>query len=74
MDKGDILYQGLCPAVREIIHSLKLEQFLLEQVDKPWYNLSSWIISSYRWTNHGVIGVGKFRILGGEGGQGGANS
>ena len=27
-----------CPAVREIIHSLKLADYLLIQADKPWNN------------------------------------
>ena len=28
----------VCPPVREIIHSLKLADYLLHQADKPWYN------------------------------------
>ena len=28
----------VCPPVREIIHSLKLVDYLLVQADKQWYN------------------------------------
>ena len=28
----------VCPPVREIIHSLKLVDYLHVQADKPWYN------------------------------------
>ena len=31
-------YTMVCPPVREIIHSLKLVDYLLIQADKPWYN------------------------------------
>ena len=31
-------YTAVCPRVREIIHSLKLVDFLLVQADKPWHN------------------------------------
>ena len=66
-DVGGIkwLYR-LCPPVRKKIHSLRLVDYLHVQVDKPWYNyyvfvgtlpshhLRSWIISTYRWTSHGI--------------------
>ena len=39
----------VCPPVQEIIHSLKLAEYLLVQVNKPWYNyyLKQVCISSY---------------------------
>ena len=38
-DEGSInSYIMVCPPVREIIHSLKLADYLLLQADKPWYN------------------------------------
>ena len=39
-----------CPPVRNIIHSLKLVDYLHVQAD----NQSSWIISTYRRTTHGI--------------------
>ena len=30
-------YTMLCPPVREIIHSLKLADYLVVQTDKAWY-------------------------------------
>ena len=38
-DEGRIKsYTMICPPVREIIHSLKLADYLIDQADKPWYN------------------------------------
>ena len=42
------------PPAWEIIHSLKLVDYLRAQADKTWYS---------------YIGVGRFRILGGQGGE-----
>ena len=36
-DLGGIKYH-VCPPVREIIHSLKLVDYLHVQADNPWYN------------------------------------
>ena len=30
----------ICPHVREIIHSLKLVDYLYVHSDKPWYNIT----------------------------------
>ena len=35
---GKISYTMVCPPVGEIIHLLKLVDYLLVQADKPWYN------------------------------------
>ena len=32
------MYTRVCPPVQEIIHSLKLVDYLHIQADKPWYN------------------------------------
>ena len=34
----------VCPPVQEIIHSLKLVDYLLIQVDKPLYNYYKYIV------------------------------
>ena len=36
--EGGIIVIPFCPPVREIIHSLKLADYLLVQANKPWYN------------------------------------
>ena len=37
---GIKLLYHVCPAVRKIIHSLKLVEYLHVQADKPWYNFN----------------------------------
>ena len=49
----------VCPPVQEIIHSLKLADYLLVQVNKPWYNyylkqvcISSLTVVELQWLEH----------------------
>ena len=47
----------VCPPVREIIHSLKLLDYLLIQPDKPWYNYN--LICKYNIKKKQLV---KFRM------------
>ena len=43
----------VCPPVREIIHSLKLVDYLLVQADKPWLKHYEWNDMEWDWTGRG---------------------
>ena len=53
----------VCLPVREIIHSLELMDYLLIQVDKPWYNYYLSLLPLHSWSNKNKKGNHKFAVV-----------
>ena len=57
-------YSTVCPSVPEIIHSLKLANYLLTQANKPWYKyyMESWKVHQQLSTVS--LGTDEYLVIG----------